>query len=276
MVNKTPAKRSYRRRRPMVVAIRKPKKAPLNKRQYSAVNKLVKKQLYKTSETKYQFKKIDHEQGIILDQEVIQWDGAGANVVNQIPMPAQNDGLGGREGNVIQPVSWQLQGHMTIPGSSSNADNRTTTVRLVAAFYDKDTPLNVNLTDTDLFRFGNNVSGMQSDYSDTYKPFNWGKIRPFYDRLFHLQPGLGYTNDAGSTIIFQGAPQKGRDLARVNIKHFFPKGTKLSVEGTNEDDYTKSKNIVLFAITRNVNDAYPSSALTLKIVGTTMFTYKDL
>lgn len=275
MVNKTPAKRSYRRRRPMVVIAKKAKKAPLNKRQYSAVNKLVKKQLYKTSETKYQFKKINHEQGIILDGEVIQTADATSVEINQIPMPPDGDGLNSRDGNSIQPIAWQFQGHLTIPGSSSNADNRTTTVRLVAAFYDRDDPLNVNLNDTDIFRFGNNVSGLSSDYTDVYKAFNWGKIRPFYDRLFTLQPGLGYTNDSGSTIIFQGAPQRGRDVARVNIKHFFPRGSKLSVDGTNTEDYTKAKNIVMFAITRNVNDAYPSSALNLKIVGTTVFTYKD-
>lgn len=274
MVNKTPAKRSYRRRRPMVVIAKKAKKAPLNKRQYSAVNKLVKKQLYKTSETKYQFRKIDHAQGIVLDGEVVQTTTA-TDGINQIPMPPDSDGLNARDGNSIQPISWQFQGHMTIPGSSQNADNRTTTVRLVAAFYDKDTPLNVDLTDGDLFRFGNNMSGLTSDYSDIYKPFNWGKIRPFYDRIFTLQPGLGYMNDAGTDIIYQGAPQRGRDVVRLNIKHFFPKGTKLSVEGTNDTDYIKSKNIVMFAITRNVNDAYPSSALELKILGTSVYMYKD-
>lgn len=265
---KTPAKRTYRKR-PM-----RKGKAPLNKRQYSAVNKLVKKQLYKTSETKYQFRNIDHAQGIILDGEVISTTTA-ADGINQIPMPSTGDGFNQKSGLSIEPVSWRFTGHMTIPGSSSNQDNRTCHVRLVAAFYDKDDPLNVNMTDPDIFRFANNVSGLASDYTDTYKNFNWNKIRPFYDRTFLLQPGLGYENDAGTAIIYQGAPNKGRDVAKLNISYKFPKGTKLSVEGTNEKDYTTNKNIVMFAITRNVNDAYPTSALELKILGVSQFAYKD-
>lgn len=273
MPTKTPAKRTVRRR-PRTVMLRKPSKAPLNKRQYSAVSKLVKKQLYKTSETKYQFRNIDHSQGIILDGEVIQTTSANDGI-NQIPMPSTGDGFNQKSGLSIEPVSWQFQGHMTIPGSSSNQDNRTCHVRLVAAFYDKDDPLNVNLTDTDIFRFANNVSGLSSNYTDIYKNLNWGKIRPFYDRTFLLQPGLGYENDAGTAIIYQGAPNKGRDVVKLNIKYNFPRGMKLSVSGTNELHYDQNKNIVMFAITRNVNDAYPASALELKILGVSQFTYKD-
>lgn len=270
---KTPAKRTYRKR-PSTVVVRKARKAPLNSRQYTAVAKLVKKQLYKTSETKYQFRNIDHTQGIILDGEVVKTTTA-ADGINQIPMPADNDSLTGRDGNMIQPIAWQFQGHMTIPGSSTNQDNRTCHVRLVAGFYDKDAPLDENLTDTDLFRFANNVGGMQSNFSDTYKNINWGKVRPFFDKVYAIQPGLGYTNDAGSSIIYQSAPQAGRDVVKLNIKHFFPKGMKLSVSGTNELHYDQNKNIVMFAITRNVNDAYPSSALELKILGVSQFSYKD-
>lgn len=272
---KTPAKKSYRRRPKTVVIARKRSKAPLNKRQYSAVTKLVKKSMYKTAETKYVFKKIDYTMGISLASEVIPYDGAPLNTRNQIPMPPDGDGLNSRDGNQIQPVAWIAQGHLTIPGSSGNQDNRTCNVRLVAAFYDKDELLDMNLTNTNLFRFGNNMSAKTDDFSDTYKSFNWGLIRPFYDRTFTLQPGLGYTNDAGTTIIYQGAPQKGRDVVKFNIKHFFKKGSKLSCEGTNETDYMQNKNIVLFAMTRNVNDSYPSSNLTLKILGTTQFLYKD-
>lgn len=270
-----PAKRSVRRKPKVVTVAPRRRKLPLNKQQTKAVNSLVKKQMYSLSETKTVFAKIDHAQGISLDGEVIQRDGAAASDINQIPMPPDADGLNGRDGNSIQPIAWKFDGHMTIPGSSSNQDNRTCNVRLVAGFYDKDAPINVNLNDTDLFRFGNNVSGLTSDYSDTYKPFNWGKIIPFYDRTFTLQPGLGYTDDTGANIIFQSAPQRGRDVVRLSIKHFFPKGSKLSVEGTNETEYTKKKNIVMFAITRNANDAYPSSALELKVLGTTSFMYKD-
>lgn len=272
---KAPAKRTNRRKRPQVVIARKAKKAPLSSRQYSAVTKLVKNQLYKTSETKYQFKNIDHAMGIILDSKVIQTTDATSVEINQIPMPADADALNGRDGNSIQPIAWKFDGHMTIPGSSGNQDNRTTQVRLVAAFYDKDSPLNVNMTDTDIFRHANNVQGLSNDYSDIYKAFNWGKILPFYDRTFKLQPGLAHTNDAGSTIIYQAAPQAGRDVVRLRVNHFFPKGSKLSVDGTNQEDYNKRKNIVMFAITRNVNDAYPSSTLQLKILGTTTFMYKD-
>lgn len=273
MPYKTPAKRTYRKR-PSTVVVRKAKKAPLNSRQYTAVAKLVKNQIYKTSETKYQFRNIDHAQGIILDGEVIKTTTA-ADGINQIPMPADNDSLTGRDGNMIQPIAWNFRGHMTIPGSSSNQDNRTCHVRLVAAFYDKDDPLDVNLTDTDIFRFANNVQGLTSDFTDTYKNFNWGKIRPFYDKTFLLQPGLGYENDAGTAIIYQGAPNKGRDVAKLNISYKFPKGSKLSVSGTNELHYDQNKNIVMFAITRNVNDAYPTSALELKILGVSQFSYKD-
>lgn len=275
MPTKTPAKRSnYKSKRPSTLVVRKNRKAPLNKRQYSAVSKLVKKQLYKTSETKYQFRNIDHTQGIILDGAVVKTTTANDGI-NQIPMPGDTDALNGRDGNAIQPVSWQFQGHMTIPGSSSNQDNRTCHVRLVAGFYDKDDPLNVNLTDSDLFRFANNVGGLSSDFADTYKNINWGKVRPFYDRVFTLQPGLGHTDDTGANIIFQSAPNRGRDVAKLNIKHFFPKGMKLTVPGTNELDYDQNKNIVMFAITRNVNDAYPNSALELKILGVSQFAYKD-
>lgn len=272
---KAPAKRTNRRRRPQVVIARKAKKAPLSSRQYSAVTKLVKKQLYKTSETKYQFKNIDHSMGIILDSQVIQYVGAGPTDINQIPMPSTGDGLNQKSGSQIEPVAWKFDGHMTIPGSSGNQDNRTTQVRLVAAFYDKDNALNQNMTDTDIFRHANNVQGMANDYSDIYKAFNWGKILPFYDRTFKLQPGLAHTNDLGSTIIYQAAPQAGRDVVRVRVNHFFPKGSKLSVDSTSGEEYTKRKNIVMFAITRNVNDAYPSSTLELKILGTTTFMYKD-
>lgn len=277
MPTKTPAKRSnyrYKSKRPSTIVVRKNRKAPLNKRQYSAVTKLVKNQIYKTSETKYQFRSIDHSQGIILDGAVVSTTTA-ADGINQIPMPADNDSLTGRDGNTIQPLYWRMQAHATIPGSSSNTDNRTTHVRLVAGFYDKDDPLDVNLTDSDIFRFANNVQGLASDFTDTYKNINWGKVRPFYDKVFTLQPGLGYTDDAGANIIFQGAPQKGRDVAKINIRYNFPKGTKLSVSGTNELHYDQRKNIVVFMITRNVNDAYPASALDIKLLGVTEFAYKD-
>lgn len=271
-----PAKRSYRRKRPTAVVIRKKAKAPLNKKQYSAVTKLVKKQLYKVSENHTVYKKIDAAMGTNLASAVIQYEGQPGGDINQIPMPPTGDGMSSRMGNSIQPVMWQFQGHMTIPGSSSNQDNRTCKIRLVAAFYDKDNFVATGLTNNDLFRFGNNVSAKSDDYSDLYKGFNWGLVRPFYDRTFTLQPGLGYTNDAGTSIIYQSAPNAGRDVANVNIKHFFPKGLTLSVDGTSETEYTKNKNIVLFAMTRNVNDAYPASALELKILGTTQFIYKDI
>lgn len=115
-----PAKRTYRRKPKVVTVAPRRRKLPLNKQQTKAVNSLVKKQMYSLSETKTVFAKIDHSQGISLDGEVIQRVGAAVSDINQIPMPADADALNGRDGNSIQPIAWKFDGHMTIPGSSSN------------------------------------------------------------------------------------------------------------------------------------------------------------
>lgn len=265
-----PAKKTYRKKnnyRP-----RKSKKS--NKMTYKKINRMIENKIYKTAETGRIYKYCDEQQMSLQTGNAKLLTNISADAGNWISPPATGNGVQDRTGNSINPVSFNWKGHIKISGATNLSENRKVQVRIVAYFYKQGNNVNNTLTDLDILRYGNNVVGLFNDFRDMYADFNWSKIRPFYDRTVTLTPAFLKLADDNVTNLgnFYG---NGNDMARINIKHKFKKGTVLSCEDSDADDWKKN-NIGILMMCRNANDDYTTSTLNLEVQGLGDFSYKDI
>lgn len=272
-----PAKRTYRKK-PRMVITRKPRKAPLNKSQYKAIQKVARGVLYKTAETKTNWMYVDEIQtGSQTGTRCLTHDNTFAGVNFNYPLGINSSGEG-RIGNQIQPLQFAFDGHIRIQGASSNQEARLSHCRIVACLYREGHKPDLNLNDQDLLRYGNENRALFGDFRDTYASFNWEKIRPFYDKTFALAPSYIHREyDANGTLqeVGEQLSNVGRDVRRINIKYNFPKGSKLICEDNDVATEWNKNNIAIFVICRNVNDDLTASTLYTEISGLGKLTYKD-
>lgn len=273
-----PAQRKYRKKAKVVIA-KKPKKAPLSKAQYSAIRKVAQSVLYKNAETKKNWLFVNEFQvGSQTGNKCLTHNNSFAGVNFNYPLPTADSGEG-RDGNMIQPIRFNFNGHIRVQGSSSNQENRLTHCRVVAAFYREGHKPDSNLNDSDLLRYGNDTQGLFGDFRDTYANFNWEKVRPFYDKVMTLAPAYihrAYDSAGNLQEVGEQLSNVSRDVRKLNITYNFKKGTKLVCQDSDlaSGDWNRN-NIVIFVICRNANDDLTTSTLYTEVSGLAALTYKD-
>ena len=262
-------RKQYRKRRPA----RRPKKSAPPSR--SQVSSMIKKSLYKEAETHCLYGEVDEFQtGSQTGSAALRL--TGQNIQNMCIFPARGDANTQRSGQSIQPIMWELKGHMRIPGASASQDNRVSSVRVVACTFDQTDAPNADLINEGAVLRYNGVSRqLFGDYRDTYAEINFAKYLPFYDKTFRMKPGYLERQYDSNGILTSVGETAGTTIP-LRIRKFWKKGTKLTA-GTTGNLYsqTKNGNIAVFIIARNANDDTTLSTLNVEICASTKFKFKD-
>jgi len=197
--------------------------------------------------------------------------------VNTNPVPAKGDGVDKRDGNEIQPVSWNFKGHMKIQGSSINLDNRISHIRVLACFFDDKNAPNEAMDNTNvLLGTDGNARALYHDFRDNYSDINWSFLKPFYDKNFVLTPGqiMPVYNSSSST--FNNSYAGPASVVKLNISHKFKTNSVLRCDEAVDTMWNGRNNIALIVLCRNLNDDTTTSTLYTELQGRAVLRYKDL
>lgn len=246
-------KRSYRRG-----------KAPLSKRQYSAVKTLALKQINYGREKLVRYQNINEFQIPLQTGTKFINDTNGNQCFNLVP---QGDGGGQRNGMSITAKKFNFKGHIKIDGAAAGANARTAVVRILFGF----TKTALSESDVALMYKGGYTCDVPSNITASYLNMNLAKFYPFSDKTYHLTPATQWVDNAGGTI----QQLNGADMKFINVTHNFGKKGCNMKYNDNTLSYANSHNIACLVISRNANDDLTTSILNLEMSGVASFTYTD-
>lgn len=255
-----PKKRAYRKSR-----------MPFSKKQAKAIKSLALKTTNKTRELKNVNVNVNEYNVSLGGAAMIRNDLGNDYIYNYV---AQGDGHYNRDGNQIQPIGLSLRGWTKINGSFTNASYREIALRVVAAYVSDDTlnELETGFNSTQVF-WSNQSVIPTGDYRDILRKFNYSKIQPIYDRTFKVAPSPQFSDGASSVV--QTTPAVGvKDYAMININHKFSKNSELTWSHQYGDCWQK-KNLVLFAVSRLMNDDTDITTVTHEFCLEGNFYYHD-
>ena len=251
--NRRYRKRSYRKG-----------KAPLSKRQYSAVKTLALKQINYGREKLIRYVNVNEFEIPLQTGTKFLNDTNGNQCLNLVP---QGDEGGTRNGMSLTAKKFNFKGHIKINGAAAGVNNRTSVVRIVFGF----TKTALSETDVALMYKGGYSCDIPSNITASYLNFNLQKFYPFSDKLFHLTPASQWVDSNGGTV----QQLNGPDMKFINVTHNFGKKGLNMKYNDNTLSYANEKNIACLIIARNANDDITTSILNLEMSGVASFTYTD-
>lgn len=221
-------------------------KRAFTKKQVNIIKSQALKVVNKTRELKNMHFTVDERTISLGSQGIIRNNLGNSYVYNYIP---QNDGQGGRIGNQINPISFRLSGWHKINTEFANASYREVQLRVVLAYVDNDTlqQLETSFASAPIM-WSNQAIPLSLDYKDVLRSFNWKMINPIFDKTYTVAPNPIY--DSGSATY---PAQKCKDYGIIKYNHRFNPKKELQWDNVENDCWQKN-NMVLFAISRLMND----------------------
>lgn len=258
MAYKRTNRRRYRKR-----SYRKGK-APLSKRQYSAVKTLALKQINYGREKLIRYQNVNEFEIPLQTGTKFINDTNGNQCLNLVP---QSDEGGTRNGMSLTAKRFNFKGHIKINGGAAGINNRTAVVRIIFGF----TKAPLSETDVALMYKGGYSCAVPDNITASYLNLNLAKFFPFSDKTFHLTPATQWQDSAGTTI----QTLNGTDMRFINVSYNFGKKGCNMKYNDNTLSYANEKNIACLVISRNANDDQTTSILKLEMSGVASFTFTD-
>lgn len=193
---------------------RKYRKYPFSKKQVSIIKAQALRVVNKTRELKNMHFTVDERTITIGGSGIIRNNLGNSYVYNYIP---QNDGVGGRIGNQINPISFRISGWHKLGPQQSDSSYREVQLRVVLAYVDNNTlqALEQSFANTPIL-WSNQAVPIFNDYKDVLRSFNWKMINPIMDKTFTVAPSTIFDPDAASLPAILANMVKDYGLIKFN------------------------------------------------------------